>query len=252
MIFYFTGTGNSRWCAELLADKLDDDIIDSRPFIKGGIAAELVSDRPWVFVAPVYAWQMAHIFEDFIRAGNFDGSRDAYFVLTAGDSMGAAPERLKKLCDEKGLRYRGTVCIAMPENYIAMFDVPGEERCARMLENARRKLGRRIGFIAAGSDFPGDKPKLMGRVLSGPVNKGFYGYAVGAKKFRTTDKCTLCGACEKLCPYNNISVADGKVTWGDKCTHCMACICYCPHEAIEYGKKSVGKRRYKCEEYKKD
>nr|WP_264291386.1 MULTISPECIES: hypothetical protein [unclassified Dorea] len=30
----------------------------------------------------------------------------------------------------------------------------------------------------------------------------------------------------------------------DACTHCMACICYCPAEAIEYGKKSVGKPRY--------
>jgi MinD superfamily P-loop ATPase len=24
----------------------------------------------------------------------------------------------------------------------------------------------------------------------------------------------------------------------------MACICYCPKEAIEYGKRSVGKPRY--------
>ena len=32
--------------------------------------------------------------------------------------------------------------------------------------------------------------------------------------------------------------------WGSDCTHCMACICDCPAEAIEYGKKSVGKPRY--------
>ena len=30
----------------------------------------------------------------------------------------------------------------------------------------------------------------------------------------------------------------------ENCTHCMACICYCPAEAIEYGKKSLGKPRY--------
>ena len=35
-----------------------------------------------------------------------------------------------------------------------------------------------------------------------------------------------------------------KPVWDKNCTHCMACICYCPVEAIEYGKKSVGKPRY--------
>ena len=35
-----------------------------------------------------------------------------------------------------------------------------------------------------------------------------------------------------------------KPVWEKHCTHCMACICYCPAEAIEYGRKSVGKPRY--------
>ena len=29
----------------------------------------------------------------------------------------------------------------------------------------------------------------------------------------------------------------------------MACICYCPKKAIEYGRASLGKPRYKCPEY---
>ena len=43
---------------------------------------------------------------------------------------------------------------------------------------------------------------------------------------------------------NNVTLKDGKPSWGKNCTHCMACICYCPKEAIEYGKKSVGQPRY--------
>lgn len=49
---------------------------------------------------------------------------------------------------------------------------------------------------------------------------------------------------------NNIQLIDGKPVWGKNCTHCMACICYCPQEAIEYGKKSVGKPRYRFEQLK--
>ena len=57
-------------------------------------------------------------------------------------------------------------------------------------------------------------------------------------------KCTGCGKCKKFCPLNNITLKNKKPVWGKHCTHCMACICYCPAEAIEYGRKSVGKPRY--------
>lgn len=46
---------------------------------------------------------------------------------------------------------------------------------------------------------------------------------------------------------NNITLPNGRPVWGDNCTQCMACICYCPTEAIEYGKKSLGKPRYRFE-----
>mgnify|MGYP002728531920 CR=1 FL=1 len=58
------------------------------------------------------------------------------------------------------------------------------------------------------------------------------------------DKCIGCGKCAKMCPLNNIKLKNSKPVWGKNCTHCMACICLCPTEAIEYGKKSVGKPRY--------
>ncbi len=251
MIVYFTGTGNSRYCANLLAHKLEDEVIDSLPFIKDGIAAELISEKPWVFVGPVYAWQMAHIFVDFIRAGNFSGSKDAYFVITCGGSIGGAGEYMRALCREKGLNYKGTIPVVMPENYVAMFSVPDEEKSRRMVKIAHQRLEKRAQLIAEGENFPEEKIGFKSRFLSGAVNKGFYMGFVNAKKFYATDKCIRCGKCTRLCPYNNISIVDGKVTWGDKCTHCMACISYCPTEAIEHGKTSVGKRRYRCEEYSK-
>ena len=41
-----------------------------------------------------------------------------------------------------------------------------------------------------------------------------------------------------------VDLDNDKPVWESHCTHCMACICYCPKEAIEYGKKSIGKPRY--------
>ena len=94
MIVYFTGTGNSRWCAQRIAEKLDDACTDAFPYLRENLGAELFSERPWVFVAPTYAWQAPRIFADFLRASHLSGSRDAYFVLTCGGETGDA----EKMC----------------------------------------------------------------------------------------------------------------------------------------------------------
>lgn len=58
MIYYLTGTGNSRWAAQLLADHLHDTAEDAAPALKSGLAPSLHSEKPWVFVCPTYGWQI--------------------------------------------------------------------------------------------------------------------------------------------------------------------------------------------------
>lgn len=82
MVVCFTGTGNSRYVAQMIADKTGDQVIDAGEYIKGNRKAELTSDRPWVFAAPTYAWRLPRIFVDFILHGNFGNNKEAYFVMT--------------------------------------------------------------------------------------------------------------------------------------------------------------------------
>ena len=249
MVIYFSGTGNSRWCAQTFAEKLNDDLLDSMGYIKHSIAAELISGKPWVFVAPTYAWRFPRIFAQFIRSGSFNGSRDAYFVLTCGSEIGNAGKTLETLCRDVGLTYRGVLQIAMPENYIAMFDVPPAKKCREMIRAARAVLEKGSEYMLQNKPFPAAKITAVDKLKSGLINKGFYAYYVKAKQFHITNACIGCGKCVELCPLNNIRLTNGKPIWGDQCTHCMACICYCPTEAIEYGKHSIGKTRYRCEDY---
>jgi len=250
MIVYFTGTGNSRYCAQMLAEKLGDECVDSVHFIRDGIAAELISDKPWVFVAPTYGWQLPHVFMDFLRSGSFEGSKDAYFVMTCGGDIGNSSPKNRALCEEKGLRYRGTLEVVMPENYIALFDAPEEAEAKKIIAAAQPTLERGVTVIREGQDFPEKKADFSGKLKSGIVNTVFYQFVIKAKPFIVSDTCVGCGKCEKACPLGNIQIKDGTPAWGDRCTHCMACICGCPTEAIEYGKASKGKPRYQCPEYK--
>ena len=56
MIIYFTGTGNSKYIADMLGDKLEDEITDSREYIRKHSGGSFSSQKPYVFVAPTYGW----------------------------------------------------------------------------------------------------------------------------------------------------------------------------------------------------
>ncbi len=245
MVVYFSGTGNSRYCAQMLADLLGDESLDAFHYIRSGVAADLRSGKPWVFVAPTYAWRLPRVFRDFIRSGSFEGSGDAYFVMTCGDGIGKAAKTNAKLCGEKNLHYRGTLEVLMPENYIALFDVPPKEECRHRIKAARPLLESAAHTILAGEELQDQRAGVMGALKSGPVNPVFYRVIVKDKKFRAGEKCVGCGKCVEVCPLQNISLTDGKPSWSGSCTHCMACITQCPTEAIEYGAASVGKVRYR-------
>ena len=246
MVIYFSGTGNSRFAAEFIAKELGDTCLDSFAFIKYNTAAELTSETPWVFVCPTYAWRIPRLFQAFIERSSFTGCREAYFVMTCGDSIGDPKKHLQKLCAELSLEYMGTARIVMPENYIAMFNAP-EERKARII--IKRNMPRLVDAakrIRSKKAFDPAPVNAFGKMCSSMVNPVFYAVFVKDRKFMCSDACTGCGLCEKLCPLNNITLKNNRPSWNGNCTHCMACICSCPAEAIEYGKISTGKPRYKC------
>lgn len=245
MILHFSGTGNSRWAARLLAERLGDaDVVSINDALKEGSARTLRSERPFVVVAPTYAWRLPRVVDTWLRRVRFEGNRDIYFVLTCGGSVGNAEKYARRLCRDAGLRFQGLAEVVMPENYVALYDVPDEAECRRLIERAGERLDGLAALVKAGEPFPEARPSAKARLRSGPVNAAFYPALVHDKAFTVSDACTSCGLCAARCPLNNIALEGGRPVWKGTCTHCMACIGGCPAEAIEYGEKSKGRRRY--------
>ena len=192
MIVYYTGTGNSRRAAQLLANRLEDRLVDAFPYLKNGEKLALQSDKPWIFTAPTYGWQMPHIFRDLILQADLQGSRDAYFVLTCGSGVGNAEKYLRQLCDRKGLNFLGLLKVVMPENYIAMFPVPDERAGRVIVKKADRTLEKAAALMVQGQPLPEIKAGLAGKAMSSLVNTVFTGKVVTAKPFRTTDGLKSC------------------------------------------------------------
>lgn len=247
MILCYSGTGNSLCLAKELAGLLGDNVFSINDAIKNNNHPQ-IDDDTLIIVTPVYGWRVPRIVGNWLReCKNFKGKR-IYFVITCGQDIGDAGSHACKLANGCGMKYMGTVGILMPENYIAMFDCPSEEESVRIVAAAKKKIKDVAGFMVLGKRLPSDKESLVDKLKSGIANDFFYKVCVSSKKFYVKDTCIGCGLCEKICPLNNIKMIEDRPVWDNNCTHCMACICHCKPGAIEYGKSSVGKRRYTCPE----
>ena len=243
MILYFSGTGNSRFAAEKIAEITGDELVCLNNCIKDGIAGDFVSGKPFVLVCPTYAWRVPPVVEGFLENARLEGSKDMYFILTCGSSTAGAQNYARKLCTKIGKIFKGFRTVVMPENYIAMFPVPDSDEAADIVKRAIPVIEDAANTIARGEEL-NEKIPALGTLMSSVVNRFFFAFLVKDRGFHLEKECTSCGHCEKLCPLNNIKMVDGKPVWGGNCTHCMACICGCPAECIEYKNASRKRRRY--------
>lgn len=247
MILYFSGTGNSRYIAERIAKITSDEIVSINDKLKNNDTSTITIQDKLIFVVPTYAWRIPAVVRDWIRKTDFVGEKNTWFVMNCGGEIGNAAKYNEKLCDEKGFSYMGTAQIVMPENYIVMFNSPERDEIEKIISQADSIIEKNAKLIAEAKPFPTLRNNLQDRFMSGPVNQLFYKMFVKANEFYADDRCISCQKCAKICPLGNIEIKDGKPVWSKNCTHCMACISYCPTGAIEYGKKTVGKPRYKCD-----
>ena len=247
MILCFSGTGNSQYVARHMADALGDTLLCMNERIKARDTSAVETGERLVIVAPTYAWRLPRIVRDWLMNTELTGAKQAWFVLTCGSEIGNADRYNRALCRAKGLACMGTAQIVMPENYIALFDAPQADEARQIVARAEPDIDRAIDAVRENRTFPPPRGSLYDRFMSGPVNPLFYALIVKANSFTVSNACTGCGQCVRRCPTNTVTLQGGRPRWGKHCTHCMACICYCPAEAIEYGKRSLGKPRYHIE-----
>jgi ferredoxin/flavodoxin len=250
MVLFFSATGNTEFIARQIALKLGDECLNLLDRVRRNDHSVLHSEKPFIICAPVYVCEMPRFLAKYLKEQTFTGSKDVYFIFTSGGYAGISGQLAKGIIRKKKMNYLGHAEFKMPRNYVANDHYPmlPYEAVRERILNSARQLEGVAADIQAGRTLKARHVYLFETLITVPFNPVWSKLSYKTKDFYTTDGCMGCGKCERVCPMNNVSLKDRKPVWGNNCTHCMACICNCPMEAIEYGKTSVGKVRYKCPE----
>ena len=284
MIFYFSGTGNTKWAASKLAAATREDLISIAPYMRADDSSHNLAE-PFIlkenerlgFVFPVHGWRVPKLVREFISkmkiqrepsdasVGNKAKADDslknrpfAYCVCTAGDSIGLTIENLNEVISQNpSLQALGitevssSYSLIMPESYIGLpfMDVDPKEREIRKKENAAQELA-----VVCEEIF--DRKEGINRLVKGPI-PWFFTKVVGGffenvlitdKRFHVEkDRCVKCGICANVCPVGDIKGGHGEYpVWlhHKDCLTCFTCYHHCPHHAIEFGNQTQKKGQY--------
>ena len=264
MIFYFSGTGNSKWVAENLAGLLHEKTGDIQELIRDGEALEKLSagiqgEEFLGFVFPVYAWGAPEIVTDFAKklkkysgngenlgdtADNLEKKTFTFAVATCGEEAGYALKNFSKI-----IPLKSSYSLVMPNNYVVGSDLEDEGTVLSVLRNANEEVKRMAEELSAKKEVCRVNEGSTAGLKSSLVNFGFNKFARSTKSFYTTDACTGCGLCAKNCPTHTITMENNRPVWGSQCYQCLKCINCCPAAAIQYGKATETRGRYTIEKY---
>ena len=249
MILFFTGTGNTQFVAEALADMLHDDLVNMAYYTRSGETLSCHSERPFIFLAPIYAWRYPRVVEELIRKAEMTGSKAVYCIATRESQSGTAAKHMEKIITSKGLDFKGFTSVNMPNHYPLASSIAKQEESQRYLEKLLPELKSLAAEIQKGAQLKDRGNVVLPGIMSGPVNAAFYRFLISSKGFKVTDACIGCGACARRCPMGNIEMRDGRPHFGSNCTWCFGCIQYCPKAAIDMKGRTEGKARSVCPSY---
>jgi ferredoxin len=250
MILFFSGTGNARHVAMRLGQELSETVLDMG-HTPPGVFPLLEGERLGI-VAPIHAWMIPTFVVDWLKRSTFETKPDYVFLISVcGAEEGEATSSMKRMLAKRGLNLKASFSIAMPNNYMLGYELDSPEEANRILEAADKRLVEiLVSLKNKESRFDLAKGK-MAKFKTSFVHPMFERFAMSSKPFYATDACIRCGRCVDNCPVHTITMKDLPV-WGKECTQCLACINRCPVQAIEYGKSTIGKRRYVHPDLKED
>jgi Pyruvate/2-oxoacid:ferredoxin oxidoreductase delta subunit len=248
IIYYFSGTGNSRnvasWISEVAArHKIEYALINI------GSINRLVIDPPppgslIIFISPVHGFNYPPVMLNFIS--RFPKGKNRVVLMNTRAGMligkwitpglsGIAFYFASLLLLLKGYSMRGMVPVDMPSNWISIHPGLNDRTIKYIHERNKERVMRHAEIILSGKRYFRAFREIIQDILISPISLVYYciGRFGFAKTFYASSECNNCNLCIKDCPVKAIIKVNNRPFWTFKCESCMHCMGNCPKKAIQ-------------------
>lgn len=234
-LIYSTGTGGTARVADAFERSFNKRSVAVQKTELKGEADPAVFGDILVLLFPVYAFNAPKPIAEWLKKIEPVEGRLAVVVSVSGGgeispNTACRAATLRQL-EKKGYKVFYEKMVVMPSNFLIGFD---ESLSAMVLHATPVIVDKVVAELMVGK-WHRTAPFGVDRLAS----KLGYFESIGARIFgrqlKVNDKCVDCGWCEKMCPRDNIKIADGRHSFGNDCVLCLRCVYGCPQRAIEPG-----------------
>jgi len=247
---YFSGTGNSKYAAELFCNEYDKT---SRAISieDENIIIEIKNNDFLVFSYPVQYSTAPKILRDFI-SDNYElwENKKIFIIATMGLFSGDGSGYLARILKKYNAEIIGGLHLKMPDSIVDEKVLKRSfEKNKLLIRQTEQKIRKSVELLKRG------KPTKEGiglfyRIVGFFCQRLFFGHKTRkySDKLKINDNCIGCSLCVSICPMKNIRIEDKKAVADDKCTMCYRCINNCPKQSITLLGNKVYEQ-YKIEKY---
>lgn len=248
IIFYFSGTGNSKkvaqWFSEFAVVKgISCELVDVAKVNKNSLEA-IEPDVLIGIISPTHGFNYPKITLDFIRRFPKGKNRVVLMNTRAGMKIGkivspgltgVAFMLSSFILKRKGYKVIGQIPFDMPSNWISVHPAIRDESVQFIFDKNYIRAKKHFEKLYSQNKNFAARKDLIQDVLISPVSLAYYliGRFFLAKSYYASYSCTNCNLCIKQCPVHAIKKINGRPFWTFKCENCMKCMNNCPVDAIE-------------------
>lgn len=246
LMLYFSGTGNSRYIANLFSQKTGAEcysIEEKMDFRKAIEAHETLA-----FCYPIYGSYVPRIMREFV-ATYTDKLKDKKVIIFCTQLMFSG-DGARVFTDLLPEGY-GEVIYAehfnMPNNIcnVNLFRVRNGEETKRYIKIAQKKMEHVVQDLNKGKI----KKRGFNKVSHylGKSQSAFWPEVEERSKasVKVDEDCIQCNKCVKLCPMKNLKLEDNAIQQKNNCILCYRCVNACPKKAITVLVHKKPKKQYK-------
>lgn len=246
-IFYFSGTGNTWWASQKIAESLQEMGVESQAYsieqVEPKAADKLIKSAVAVgFGFPIYGSDSPRIFTDwFSKLTKQEEEKPTLGFVTQMYWSGDGCNFLEGDFRQKGLNLQWAVEFNLPNNIClpVTFFFPYESNVTKFSKQLERRtvdIKKLCSKIVEGKRYR-QHNDVISRV-SAWIQRGPFRlvHDSGRTGWSVDDKCLgeKCARCVRICAVNNIHMENDKAVYGEECVYCMRCFNYCPTYAIHY------------------